>query len=120
MVRSLYLVQKRSVRVPFMETFDLPDNFVSCSRRLVSTVAPQAVTLLNNPFTVQMAQAFAARIEKVAGNDPGERITAAWRLALGRDPAEAERAVALRLLQNGTLPEFCRAVMNLNEFLYLD
>jgi hypothetical protein len=119
-VRSLYLVQKRSVRVPFMETFDLPDNFVSCSRRTVSTVAPQAVTLLNNPFTVLMAQTFAARLEKEAGADPAERVTCAWRLAFGRDPVESERHPALQLLQSGSLPEFCRAVMNLNEFVYLD
>jgi hypothetical protein len=103
-----------------METFDLPDNFVSCSRRTVSTVAPQAVTLLNNPFTVQMAQAFASRLEKEAGANPDQRVTTAWRLAFGRDPQEAERTVALRLLQNGSLTEFCRAVMNLNEFIYLD
>jgi hypothetical protein len=117
-VRSIYLIQKRSVRVPFMETFDLPDNFVSCSRRIVSTVAPQAVTLLNNPFTVQTSRTFAKRLEKETG--PDQRITAAWRLALGRNPAEAELAIARKLLQNGSLTEFCRAVMNLNEFIYLD
>jgi len=42
-VRSIYLVQKRTVLVPFMETFDLPDNFSSCPMRNVSTVAPQAL-----------------------------------------------------------------------------
>ncbi len=117
-VRSIYLIQKRSVRLPFMETFDLPDNFTSCSRRVVSTVAPQAVTLLNNPFMTQTAKAFAARLEPLP--DPEARITRAWQLALGRDPAEGERVVARRLLAEGSLAEFCRAVMNLNEFIYLD
>lgn len=119
-VRSIYLVQKRSVRLPFMEAFDLPDNFVSCSRRTVSTVAPQAATLLNNPMSVQAAHAFAARVERDAGIDPQQRITVAWRLAFGRGPEEAERSAALRLLEAGSLVEFCRTVMNLNEFLYLD
>src|SRR6185295_3415383 len=49
-VRSIYLVQKRTVRVPLMETFDQPDNALSCACRTVSTVAPQALTLLNSPF----------------------------------------------------------------------
>lgn len=103
-----------------METFDLPDNFVSCSRRTVSTVAPQAATLLNNPFTALMAQSFAARLEKEAGAEPANRVSRAWRLAFGRDPLEAERMVALKILQTGSLSEFCRVVMNLNEFVYLD
>lgn len=119
-VRSIYLVQKRTVRVPFMETFDLPDNFVTCSRRMVSTVVPQAVTLLNNPFTVQIAHAFAARVEKSAGTDPAQRVLYTWRLAFGRPPTNAEHTAAMSLLKDGTLAEFCRAVVNLNEFIYLD
>lgn len=66
-VRSIYLVQKRTVRVTFMETFDLPENSVSCPRRNVSTVAPQALTLLNNSLTIDCSRAFAARVEKEAG-----------------------------------------------------
>lgn len=119
-IRSLYLVQKRSVRVPFMETFDLPDNFISCTRRGVSTVAPQAATLLHNPFSIQCARDFAARLEKTAGSDPAAQITAAWRIALGREPDAKELATARQLLQATTLTDFCRAVLNLNEFIYLD
>jgi len=119
-VRSIYLVQKRSVRLPFMETFDLPDNFVTCTRRASSTVAPQAATLLNNPMSVELAKAFAARVEKEAGGDAAIRVRTAWRLALGREPNKAEHAAALELLEDGTLTEFCRAVLNLNEFIYLD
>ena len=44
-VRSIYLVQKRTVRVPFMETFDLPENSASCARRNEST------RLTRRPFT---------------------------------------------------------------------
>ena len=117
-VRSIYLIQKRSVRVPFMETFDLPDNFVTCTHRGVSTVAPQAATLLHNPFAVQMANSFAARLEKEP--DAAQRVRLAWRLAFGREPDETERAAAQKLLTEGSPADFCRAVMNLNEFIYLD
>lgn len=116
-VRSIYLVQKRSVRLPFMETFDLPDNFVSCTRRAVSTVAPQAATLLNNPFATEMAEAFAARLEAFP---PAERVSRAWRIAFGSEPTEAEFAAGRRLLESGSTAEFCRVLMNLNGFLYLD
>ncbi|HEV7405030.1 MAG TPA: PSD1 and planctomycete cytochrome C domain-containing protein, partial [Chthoniobacteraceae bacterium] len=56
-VRSVFLVQKRTVRVPLLETFDLPENANSCARRGVSTVAPQALTLLNSPFAIEVARA---------------------------------------------------------------
>ena len=117
-VRSLYLIQKRSVRVPFMEIFDLPDNFVTCTRRGVSTVAPQAATLLHNPMTIEAARAFAARLEKEP--DPAQRVRLAWRLAFARDPTEPERAAATRLMASNSLTDFCRAILNLNAFVYLD
>ncbi len=119
-VRSIYLVQKRSVRLPFMETFDLPDNFVTCTRRASSTVAPQAATLLNNPMSVEQAKSFAARVEQEAGPDAAQRVRAAWRHAFGRAPDASELNTALELLHGSTLTEFCRAVFNLNEFVYLD
>jgi hypothetical protein len=119
-VRSIYLVQKRSVRLPFMETFDLPDNFMTCTRRASSTVAPQAATLLNNPMAVDLAKAFAARVENEAGTDAARLVRTAWRHAFGREPDDSERGAALKLLEGGMLTEFCRALLNLNEFIYLD
>ena len=118
--RSLFLVQKRTVRVPFMETFDLPENSVSCARRTESTVAPQALSLLNSPLAVEAARAFAARVAKEAGVDPHAQITRAFALALQREPLKSERALCERLLQQRSLPELCRALLNLNEFVYLD
>jgi hypothetical protein len=61
-VRSIYLVQKRTVRVPFMEAFDLPENSTSCARRGESTVAPQALTLMNGPLATDASRAFAGRV----------------------------------------------------------
>jgi mono/diheme cytochrome c family protein len=118
--RSLFLVQKRTVRVPFMETFDLPENSVSCARRTESTVAPQALSLLNSPLAVEAARAFAARVTKEAGGDPHAQISRAFALALQREPLKSERELCERLIQRRKLPELCRALLNLNEFLYLD
>jgi len=119
-VRSVYLVQKRTVRVPFMETFDLPENSTSCARRTESTVAPQALSLLNSPQAVEASVAFAGRVRAVAGDDPGRQIAAAYRLALQRSPTPEEAERCRRFLEERPLADFCRALLNLNEFAYVD
>ena len=119
-VRSIYLVQKRGVHVPFMDTFDLPDNALSCPRRTVSTVAPQALTLLNSPFATEMAMAFAGRVKSDAGDQPGPEVDRAFAIAFQRAPSGDERATCLRFLNERSLPELCRALLNLNEFAYRD
>jgi Protein of unknown function (DUF1549)/Protein of unknown function (DUF1553)/Planctomycete cytochrome C len=119
-VRSVYLVQKRGVRMPMMEAFDLPDNTLSCPRRNVSTVAPQALALLNDPFSIATSKAFAARIERESGADRKAQIDRVFALALQRAPDEAEQQKSLTFLEQRTLAEFCRVVLNLNEFAYVD
>ena len=119
-VRSIFLVQKRGLRVPWMDTFDFPDSATSCPRRNVSTVAPQALTLLNSAFATQMAHAFADRLQREAGHDPAAQIDRAFALALQRAPDDSERAACFRFRAARNLPELCRALLNLNEFAYID
>ena len=119
-VRSIYLVQKRTVRVPFLETFDQPENSASCARRNSSTVAPQALSLLNSPLAVEAAQAFAARVVSEAPGSVESQVRRAFVLAFQRPPARAELAACLRLLRERSLAEVCRALLNLNEFAYVD
>lgn len=122
-VRSIYLVQKRSVRLPFMETFDQPDNFMSCARRQVSTVAPQAFTLLNNPIVVPAAQALAERALRESGANPDDLekpVVRAWKLACGREPSAAELETLKDLRAKTDLPSVCRAIFNSSAFLYPD
>jgi hypothetical protein len=118
--RSLFLVQKRTVKVPFMETFDLPDNAVSCARRDQSIVAPQALTLLNGPLTIEAAKALAQRAQREAGELAEAQVKQSFRLVLQRPPTREETTACLKLLQQRTLPELCRALLNLNEFVYVD
>jgi mono/diheme cytochrome c family protein len=137
-VRSVFLVQKRSVPLPLLLPFDLPDTTVSCARRSSTTVAPQALTLLNNPDVVRWSRAFAGRVATQAGATAPARVITAFRLGLQRDPQPAEQALALDLLQRNAaeyardeaskfgppdrraLADLCRAIMNVNEFLYID
>jgi hypothetical protein len=119
-VRSIYLVQKRTVRVPFMETFDLPENSVSCARRSQSVVPPQAHSLLNGPLAIQAARDLAARVQRRAPDDSSRQVEAAFSLALQRKPNSDEHRACVALLRSRNLTELCRALLNLNEFIYVD
>ena len=119
-VRSVFLVQKRTVRVPFMETFDLPENSTSCARRTGSTVAPQALSLLHSPLAVEASQELAKRVRQEAGNEPEAQVRHVFRITLQREPKPDEREACLKLLRRRSLPELCRALINLNEFAYVD
>ena len=122
-VRSLYLVQKRCVPLPFLQVFDLPDTSFSCARRDVTTVAPQALNLLNSDFSLRAAKALAARVTTEVGDDAAKQIERAVWLTLGRAPSPAERQQATAFLAKhgkAALPEFCRALLNVNEFVYVD
>ena len=118
--RSVFLIQKRNTRTPLLESFDLPDNSTSCPRRPVSTIAPQALMLLNSSLTAEASHAFAKRIEHEAGKEPARQVERAFELALQRRPDEVEAAACEQLLTKRSLPELCRALLNLNEFVYVD
>jgi hypothetical protein len=118
--RSLFLVQKRNTRVPLLETFDLPDNSTACARREASTTAPQALMLLNNALTIEAARALAARVEREMGQDVERQIARVFEIVLQRRPEEAEATACRRLLSLRNLTELCRAILNVNEFVYLD
>jgi mono/diheme cytochrome c family protein len=120
-VRTLYLVQKRSIPLPFLQAFDLPDSSVSCARRDVTTVAPQALNLLNSEFTLRCATAMAETC--ASGEDAGRFIRRVIERAFGRDATAAEvESARTFLLKTGTTGrlEFCRAMLNANEFVYID
>jgi mono/diheme cytochrome c family protein len=118
--RSIYLLAKRNLRLPFLDVFDQPTAQSSCARRQTSTHAPQALELLNGPIANDLAATFADRLAREAGQKPDDQIDLAFRLAAGRPPTPQERHVAATNLQNGSLKEFALAIFNLNAFLYVD
>jgi hypothetical protein len=118
--RGIYLYNKRSVRMPLLSAFDQPDAITSCPVRPVSTHALQALSLFNSSFMQEVSRAFAARLEKTCGKDRGCQINTAWRLALSRPPRTEENRLAKEFFKSGgTLPDFCLALFNRNEFLYV-
>jgi hypothetical protein len=117
--RSVYIFSRRNLRFPFLEVFDAPDSNLSCPERGRSTTAPQSLTLLNAGEVMAAAKATTERIE-AAAKTPAEKVDLLYRLALGRPPTERERALAVEFLSRSPLPELCRAVFNLNSFVYLE
>jgi len=118
--RGIYLYNKRSVRLPLLTAFDQPDAITSCPARPVSTHALQALSLFNSDFMGEVSQAFAARLEKSCGQNRDCQIDSAWKLALSRPPRTAENRLAREFFKSGgTLSDFCLALFNRNEFLYV-
>ncbi|MBC8165643.1 MAG: PSD1 domain-containing protein [Bryobacteraceae bacterium] len=125
--RSVYMYVKRTFPMPMLSTFDSPDTSISCARRDSTTVAPQALTLMNGEFMNTGAKEFAARLQREHGSQPDQWVDAAWRLTLGRPPSEAEKERALRSFSAGAsakpsddLTRLCLVLFNMNEFLYVD
>jgi len=117
--RSVYVYRRRSLGFPFFGTFDLPDPNVTAAARNVSTVPTQALTLLNNPFVLRQARRFAERLQEEVPDDVDAWIDRAYRIALSRPPTEEESAIALELVESGSLIDLTHVMLNLNEFLYL-
>lgn len=126
--RSLYLFQKREVPPQQQMLFDGPNQMTeSCSQRLVTTVPLQALYLLNSDFSLSRAKTLAERVQAQAGSDRGRQVDTAYRLALQRLPAEAERTLARRFFASfegedslSALVHYCQVLLNTNEFVYLD
>jgi hypothetical protein len=119
--RSVYVFSKRSIPLPMLETFDKPDSVGSCARRNRSTIAPQALILMNNSFVLMEAKLFADRLRKEAGTDPAGQIDLAFQLALSRKPNQKEFDQARAFLRAGqdALTDFCQVMFNLNEFVFI-
>lgn len=117
--RSIYIFARRNLRFPFLEVFDAPDSNLSCPQREKSTTAPQSLALLNADEVLKASQATAARLMREADTEE-ERIALACRYVLGRGPTAEERAMAQTFLKHSPLSELCRALFNLNDFVYLE
>jgi len=99
--------------------FDCPDAGQITPKRNRSTTALQAFNLLNSPFALQTAAAFASRLAREAGTDPEAQVRWAFELALGRPPEPVELGAAAKVVRENGLPVLCRTVFNLNEFIHV-
>ena len=121
--RSLYILNRRSGYHGLLQTFDAPpmDNG-NMPRRFRASLPAQSLALMNSPFVVEMADAFARRV--LAESDSfDERVRRAFQLAYSRAPQEEERSLAHGYLEArpGDIEAwrtFCQAILGSNQFLY--
>jgi len=137
--RSVYIYAKRNLRYPLLQAFDFPDMHESCAVRSETTIAPQALMLLNSQLVLDASQAFAHDLLRRHGGRFCEAVVDdAYLAALGRtpDPDEARAATAFveqqtALSDTGTehptvdtvqvgLADLCHVLFNSNEFIYVE
>ena len=132
--RSIYFTMKRSQLIGSMVVFDQPEPLVSQGARPTTTVAPQALLLMNGPQVREWAEAFARRLESdTPGTESPAQVARAYLLALSRPPTAKEQASAAAFLASQTasyeaekkpnarslaLADFCQVLFGLNEFAY--
>jgi hypothetical protein len=122
--RSVYLRTVRSDRTGFRFLFDAPDPENSVDQRTVSTVAPQALFLLNHPFAAGRAKELAARLRRESADD-GSRIARAYALLYGRPPDEEEVRIGREFLARQTdstaaWDAYAHVLVCGNEFAFVD
>ena len=102
-----------------MDCLDAADPSQLVARRNITLTALQALATLNNPFVLKQCEHFAARLQKLAPDVPGQ-IDAAYRLALSRPPNVAEKERLAAYASKHGLANACRVIFNSTEFMFVD
>ena len=140
--RSIYVVQHSTNRngqhnPTILETFDFPDMTPNCLERVESTVATQALHLLNDTTIRELADSFAERVSREAGSESGRQIEQAYWIALSRGPTTEENDACLEALEvlkrvaaktganreeaaRQALAKVCHMLLNSAAFIYID
>jgi hypothetical protein len=145
--RSVYVFVRRNLKYPLFDAFDSPDTNTTCPERNISVNAPQALMLLNSDLVLDQARALAGRLYAGAKdrNDKPALVRSAYRLAFGRLPDADELARGVSFLESqpallsgrptrlpmpnpdGIVPaqaaalvDYCHALLNVNEFVFVD
>jgi len=134
--RSIYLPVLRSAIYDVFQAFDFPDPAVVTGRRSETTVAPQALFLMNGRLATETAGRLASNLIDAYG-DPGRRLTAAYLQVLGRPPRPDEQSAWRRFLdqhraaairadiapqdrEHAAWQSLCRVLVSSNEFVFVD
>ena len=117
--RSVYRFIVRTTPPQFMTTLDCPDPANLTPKRNVTTTPLQSLAMFNNDFMLRQSRYFAERLEAEAA-DIDQQIARAFQLAFSREVANEEMVVARQLVEQQGLFHLCRALLNANEFVYVD
>jgi hypothetical protein len=122
--RTLYVMTVRSDRATYQALFDAADPTTIAEKRTISTVAPQALFLLNHPFALAQTKELAAR---VAQSEPGAlegKVRWLYETLYSRPPTEQEvnigRVSLGEIIDSLAWERYCQVLLCANEFIYID
>jgi hypothetical protein len=135
--RSIYMPVVRSALYEVFQAFDFAEPSVSSGQRQSTTVAPQALFMMNSQVVADATRAMAERLLDSGSADDAARVTTAYRTAYGRSPTETELQRSLKfvegytksLVEQETAPDeahvkawqsLCRVILSANEFIYVE
>jgi mono/diheme cytochrome c family protein len=131
--RTLYVMTIRSDLSTFQSLFDAADPTGIVEKRVHSTVSPQALFLLNDPFMLMRSEAVAKRALATATHDDAKRIEWLYSLLYSRPPRPQETKTGLQALAHMRASEdggpgseervweqYCQVLLCANEFVYID
>ncbi len=133
--RSIYFMIKRSKLMSMLTVFDAPDATVGIDQRPCTTIAPQALMVINNPNVRENAELLAARMQGGTAADLAAAIKLGFMLTVSREPNDSELKEALAFLDVQTksysasgnampaqtaLVDFAQVLLGLNEFVYIE
>ena len=133
--RSIYLQVRRTQPLALLQAFDTPVMEVNCGKRESSTVATQALMLINGDFVLQCAEKFAEKLLSGTLNETDAQLTTAWQMTYSRMPTTDELQLSRRFLEEQlailkarqhdnpskqALINYAQALLTSNEFLYVE
>jgi hypothetical protein len=135
--RMIYVQVQRKLVATHLENFDFPQMNPNCIERRHSTVAPQALHLMNNGMVQRLAEDFARRVRRQAGTDPVRQVEWVYLAALSRPPSEEEKQLGLKALAQladvwvqqaadadsaelRAMTTYCHTILNSAAFLFVD
>ena len=135
--RSIYLPVIRNAVYDYLQAFDFGDPSMVNAARTPTTVAPQALYVMNSPMVIDFSRKFAQRMLALPGISEEDRINAATYQAIGRPQNDAEKAVAKRffiayeMMLEEAVPDsaerrrriwdvYCQALLASNSFAYVE
>ena len=118
--RSVYRFIVRTTPQQFMTALDCPDPANLTPQRNVTTTAQQSLAMYNNEFMLKQSRYFAERLSQECGVNVDDQIERAFQLAFARSPDTTETELARDAIDQHGLWQFCRAMFNASEFVYID
>ena len=133
--RSIYLEVRRNFLSHLLQTFDFPTPFNTFGRRDVTNVPAQSLMLMNDPFVTHQAEMMARNLMEFPDEDYESRIYRIYQRLFTRNPTAEELNSAVEfigqwnveptlsdqeIMANDALwKEYCHALFNVKEFIYL-